>query len=57
VTFTDISIDPAQFWDKRLRCHWCGTDAVLLVSRTSLLTGNRYTDYACHRCAEKWRAA
>jgi hypothetical protein len=58
--FRDVVVEAARLeWRDRDRplvytCHWCGGDAFHLVSRTSQLTGNRYTDYACSPCARKW---
>ena len=36
------------------RCHWCGADAIVIVARTSVLSGNRYEDAACERHAVGW---
>jgi len=36
------------------RCCWCEGPAFFTVSRTSVLTGREFTDYACTPCAQKW---
>lgn len=59
--WTNIFIDHAAAifnkWDKLLsfNCNWCNSIAGdYTVTRTSALTGNSYTDYACKHCAEEW---
>ena len=34
----------------------CGADGMYLITRTSTLTGNTYTSYACEYCAKEWIA-
>jgi hypothetical protein len=36
------------------KCYWCNADAMVIVSRTSTLTGITYTDPACDFHASKW---
>ena len=33
----------------------CGSNAMYLVTRTSMLTGNTYTDHMCERHAQGWK--
>ena len=36
------------------KCHWCGGDAIVVVSRKSRLTDATYEDYACEYHARGW---
>lgn len=57
----DITVDH-QYWGmssltrgfRTPKCNWCNADSLFIVTRTSALSENRYTDYACESCAKEW---
>jgi|SRR5215469_1737780 len=56
-TFRNVSVSQLELVGghyQSFTCNWCGGEGFFGVSRTSVLTGNRYTDYACTECARKW---
>jgi len=36
-------------------CNWCGNPAIKIITRTSVATGNTYSDFACDRHTEDWK--
>lgn len=58
----NISVEPGELsWNRDgrplwRRCNWCGGVGIWVVTRTSNLTDNVYSDYACDACADGWRS-
>ena len=36
-------------------CNWCGNPAIKIITRTSAMSGNTYSDFACERHTLDWQ--
>jgi len=36
-------------------CNWCGNSAIKIITRTSVMSGNTYSDFACSLHTEDWK--